>query len=702
MQNSAISIRSIPTCPIFIGIASFCILSLLFSCGHHLPRSDAYYDTLFAQIQKTAGNDQRYALVLQLDLTYRNTTDPSPYFQLIRHKAMSGYYYEHAELDKAKAILDTQIFIMERYNLKDKYPKEFANVLGARGNYFFNENMLDKAFDYYNRSKAIIVALKDNECLLSDQSYHLAMVAYRQEKYKDAAAYFKQSIQEMRGCPFYDSNSYYREQELYSNVGLSYSKAKMNDSAILFYKDALKLIDTEGIKYNYSDRFKRLTITAKGVIYGNMAKVYIASGEIDSAEHLLLSSIAINTQRGYENYDAMYSNMQLSELYYNTGEYGKALPILRNLRQALDTMANTEVNMRWYQLMYKMSRHFNRSDDAIGYLETYHRLKDSADIKLNTLKRSDYAGMLKDQETQYQIKLLKKDNQVNRQFLWLMLGIAGLSLAVVVLIYYNYRRSRNSVLLLTSLNHQVNEQKYQLEGAMAQLKCNNEDKDKILRIVAHDLRTPIGGIMTLSDFMVEEESEPAKLESLNMIMSASRNLMHLTNELLEFSGNRVFVTQVEKEETDINALAKQAATLLQFKANEKHQSIILELSSLQVVVCIMREKINRVLNNLITNAIKFSKIGGIITVTIEKKDRSILIIVKDNGIGIPERFIPVLFDPFTNAKRHGTQGERSFGLGLSICRQIMDEHGGRIWVESIEGEGSVFYIQLPVENESGT
>lgn len=680
----------------------FCVVPLLLcclfisSCGNGTQKDDAYYDTLFAATNKALSHEKRLEAILRLDSLYRKTNAPTPYFQFLRFESLHYYNFDHWDLATAKIMRDSQIYVMERYNLKDKYPKQYAHVLGDRGNFYFGENSLDKAFEFYSRSRAVILTIKDNECLLSDQSYRIAMVYYRQEKYNEAAAYFKESIREMKRCQVYDSDSYYRQQELYSNAALSYSKARVLDSALQYFKDALKIIDTEGVKYDYSNRFRRLSRVAKGVLYGNLAKVYIASGNSDTAELLLLKSIAINSQIGYDNHDVMYSNMQLSELYYNTGKYEKAVPILGNLRLKLDTVPNPDVNLRWYHLMYKMSRHFHKPDEGIKYLEGYYGLKDSADAKLNKLKKSDYAGLLKDQETQYQIKLLKKDNKYNRLYLGFTVGLALIAVIIIVMIYDNYRRSRRNVLQLTSLNTQVNEQKAQLEDAMGQLKINNEDKDKILRIVAHDLRTPIGGIITLSDIMVEEEEDKPKRESLKMIMSASRNLMHLTNELMEFSGNRGYVTPVEKEETEINDLARQAVTLLQFKANGKQQNIVLNQLYVPVSLYIVREKINRVLNNLITNAIKFSNNGATITVTVERPDTSVRIKVQDNGIGIPEEFIPLLFDPFTNAKRRGTAGERSFGLGLSICRQIMDDHGGKIWVESVEGEGSMFFIELPL------
>jgi signal transduction histidine kinase len=147
---------------------------------------------------------------------------------------------------------------------------------------------------------------------------------------------------------------------------------------------------------------------------------------------------------------------------------------------------------------------------------------------------------------------------------------------------------------------------------------------------------------------------------------------------------------------DLNELAKQTVGLLQFKSSEKKQIIELILAPEPLVVSVYKEKIARVLSNLVSNAIKFSEQNALIKVKLEKKGNAAIISVADNGIGIPKEALPFVFDSFTSAKRHGTAGETSYGLGLSICKQIIATHSGRIWVESAEGTGSTFFIELPL------
>jgi len=139
----------------------------------------------------------------------------------------------------------------------------------------------------------------------------------------------------------------------------------------------------------------------------------------------------------------------------------------------------------------------------------------------------------------------------------------------------------------------------------------------------------------------------------------------------------------------------QCVSLLKFKATEKNQS--LELSAFKVVVDVNKEKIWRLFSNLIYNAIKFSPYGSQIEIGMEREDEAIVFFLRDYGIGIPAELQDKIFDIFTEAKRFGTLGEHPVGLGLAISKQIVQAHKGDIWFESMAGEGTTFYVKLPLK-----
>ena len=135
---------------------------------------------------------------------------------------------------------------------------------------------------------------------------------------------------------------------------------------------------------------------------------------------------------------------------------------------------------------------------------------------------------------------------------------------------------------------------------------------------------------------------------------------------------------------------------MKFKADEKEQTIVTQLFPETIYILSQPGKIGRVLGNLISNAIKFSPKQSTIELLVQRNDTHITIEVRDHGIGIPDKYKPLVFQTFTAAKRHGTSGEISFGLGLSICKQIMEAHNGTIKLESEEGKGTSFFIVLPI------
>jgi signal transduction histidine kinase len=154
---------------------------------------------------------------------------------------------------------------------------------------------------------------------------------------------------------------------------------------------------------------------------------------------------------------------------------------------------------------------------------------------------------------------------------------------------------------------------------------------------------------------------------------------------------------------DLSELVSSNIELLKFRAAEKRQSIDLEIRNQPLKAMADSDKFSRVVSNIVTNAIKFSSEDSRILVRLYLEDDNIIFSVKDSGIGIPASIKAKVFEMFTEAKRPGTNGEKPYGLGLSIAKQIVEAHKGQIWFDSEEGKGTTFIISLPVnEPEHGS
>jgi two-component system sensor histidine kinase VicK len=231
----------------------------------------------------------------------------------------------------------------------------------------------------------------------------------------------------------------------------------------------------------------------------------------------------------------------------------------------------------------------------------------------------------------------------------------------------------------------------------------NAWKDSTLEILAHDLKGPIGVVQMVTASIKKQlpGTEYKQIHEWTSIIHkiCQRNIElirtllkneSLETEALDFSRERVDVVW---EVTEIlNFYQKvQRDIYREFQCSYSHEKIFAEIDSM---------KFMQIFNNLISNAIKFTKEGGVIKLHVEKLERTILFTVSDNGIGIPKDLYPYLFNKYTKAGRPGLGGEESVGLGLWIVKSVTKAHGGRIWFESEVGKGTTFYIEIPLDVEA--
>lgn len=230
----------------------------------------------------------------------------------------------------------------------------------------------------------------------------------------------------------------------------------------------------------------------------------------------------------------------------------------------------------------------------------------------------------------------------------------------------------------------------------------NARKDSALEILAHDLRGPIGIVQNLAS-LIEKKLPAKENKQINewtaLIKKTCKRNIDLIRDLINQEFLESAEIEISKERIDVvgeineviyNYQKSQENIAKVFKLTFSHDKIYAQADS---------TKFMQIMNNLISNALKFTPEGGIIQIHIHKKKDTVLITVNDNGIGIPEALQPLLFDKFTRAKRTGLKGEESLGLGMSIIKTMVELHNGKIWFESTENKGTTFFVELPeVEN----
>lgn len=619
----------------------------------------------------------------------------TPVQQFNRYEIHSNYFY-HTKNDKKHAMLyaDSMLHLFSKRAEQLKYPAEYGRALFLKGDLLFDEGKYMDAYQYYYKGK-MAGSNNLNNCMLGDYTYRMGMIMYKQEHYLLAASYFKQSWAQTNTCDW-SFRSFYRRQELLSNIGLSYSMIDERDSAIMYYNKALRYIDSLSAKFS---RDNALLDVARAVVSGNEADIYIQQKDYKRASGLLLKSIVVNLRKGNDNADAQFSELKLAHIYEHENKQDSLIKLLNVMHLQFDSIKNLEAEASWNKFM---ARYYTRKQDtklAFEYFVRFDVLKDSINNRNKMLKEADVTQQMKRLEKDYEFAELSKNNKLEHLYLTIAIVFGLMLLLIIILILSYWRKSSKNVKILDSLNRKIKDQNNNLEQALSELHVGSMEKDRILRTVAHDLRNPLGGVASLTALMADEsEYTDEQKDLINLIKDTSNNSIELINEILDATESTQDKIYKDTELVEINTLLSHSVELLRFKAAEKNQQILLEVLENPVELNISREKIWRVISNLISNAIKFSPAGSLIHVNITDSVKKVIISVKDSGIGIPDDIKDKVFNMFTDAKRTGTAGEKSFGLGLSISRQIIENHGGKIWFESEEGKGTAFFVSL---NKSG-
>jgi signal transduction histidine kinase len=253
---------------------------------------------------------------------------------------------------------------------------------------------------------------------------------------------------------------------------------------------------------------------------------------------------------------------------------------------------------------------------------------------------------------------------------------------------------------MSGLNNELANMQRKLTKKTAELERMNELKNQMLGMAAHDLRNPLTLIQNYSSFLIEDHEEQDiftddQFQLVKQIKESSEYMVQIIEDMLDISAIESGSISLEKDDEDICELIDRVVSLNRPTAGKKDISLTTKLPDETTVKEVDAHKFQQVLDNLISNAIKYSQPQTEVEVGIKKEsDSAITIYVKDQGQGIPEDELEDLFVPFAKISSEPTAGEKSTGLGLAIAQKIIEAHGGDIEVESEAGTGSTFYVTI--------
>jgi len=229
----------------------------------------------------------------------------------------------------------------------------------------------------------------------------------------------------------------------------------------------------------------------------------------------------------------------------------------------------------------------------------------------------------------------------------------------------------------------------------------NSKKNTVLEILAHDLAGAFVLVQQMAHYVQEEQEEPEvptnprTPEMLRLIEATSQRSIRLIHDLVDQEFLETSSIPLRRERVDLRQKVEECLEPYRRSPNHELPRLELELPTEPVYAEVDVNKLMQVLSNLVTNAIKFTPTSGRVTVCIAPHNGGVRLTVADEGIGIPAGLQPVLFDRFTKARRPGLRGEPTTGLGLSLCKTIVELHQGTLTFSSSEGQGSTFTVELP-------
>jgi two-component system sensor histidine kinase VicK len=232
------------------------------------------------------------------------------------------------------------------------------------------------------------------------------------------------------------------------------------------------------------------------------------------------------------------------------------------------------------------------------------------------------------------------------------------------------------------------------------LKRLYDAQETILHLATHDLKAPIGHIQLLTELLKGQLDEaqltpdqaPDRAQYLALIRQSCATANKLLQDVLLLGA--LDAASLKLQPTDLGALLTQRLAVHRLVAHDKDLELDLDLPPQVVTANLNADLFGRVVDNLVSNALKFTPAGGRVTVGLREQAGRVRLTVQDTGIGIPETLQAGLFEKFSSSARTGVGGEASTGLGMFISQQLVEQHRGKIWVESQAGAGTCFFIEL--------
>ena len=564
------------------------------------------------------------------------------------------------------------------------------NKVAKTNNYigycYINLYAEDKAIEYYLKSLKIYKELNDDNGIAMNYN-DIGNLYYEHENYSNAKKYFQDALTIYEKLK--DKSGI---ASCYTNLGNAFSDDGKLLIGIDYYKQSIiiyeELKDQSGIATNYNnlgDNYIRLKEFKEAQDY--FSKSLIIAEKIEDKD--LLAVIHLNLADIYEqenNHNKVISAAKTSLDYaQQIGKLDYELINLRFLANAYEAKGDTRAALDYFKL------HDAIKDRLLG---TDKNKKVQLFNALNELEKTYYT--ITDLSNKNEIAQLKYETEKKiSYFLIISIVVFGFFL---VLIIHQQSAKKKAFNLLEFRNYQINRMNDEIQVQRDDLKQMNKTKDKFFSIIAHDLKNPFNSIKGFTELMIENNTdydEEKRLKFLKIIKDSTNKASTLLNNLLIWANSQSGNLNYTPQKIELVRHVLDVVSLLEIQAIKKEIEIYNNIDH-NISVKADVNMLNTILRNLISNAIKFTKPKGEIKILSNITNGMVEISVKDNGVGMLEEDIENLFSIDVKNTNIGTANEQGSGLGLILCKDFVERHGGKIWVNSVKDQGSEFVFTIPV------
>lgn len=591
---------------------------------------------------------------------------------------------------QALSYTDSLLQLFPTTQIREQYPIEYSKALLLKGDDLLQQKRFYQAFHNYYHGKSFLIAL-GKICECARYSSRIANISYKEENYYQAIEYWKHEMKELAECG--KSGSFQLEfiemQGALRNIGTAYLALNKPDTALVYFRQANVFINNHEAEFPKEKNFIKF---ARIVIIKNQAEAYTLKGDMEIAERLVKSCLQHDNEIDWSVEVERQSRQLLTKIYIETKQFDKAAAEMQILKSAPGTPGQAANAIMYQKMEASILFGQGRFEEAGKLLIASLEADRLAKLEKNAENQSDVGQLLQQVKNEHEIELEKEKDAREQVFLKFTI-LLSLTLSIIAyLIWRNARKSIVNLKAVTDLNKVITQSNIVLQDTVNALEQAEIENEHVLKIVAHDLRNPVAAIISASHLLFWDENPSEEQgELIAGIQLSAGKANTLISQILESTSDR---ERIVKNDVALQEIVQSCIDMLSHKASEKQQKLHYQYEV--VTVPVDREKIWRVFCNLLSNAIKFSQLGGTIRINLRRQSDMVVLSVEDNGIGIPESLKDQIFLPLNNAKRPGTAGEQSYGIGLSICKQIVESHGGNIWFEQGKEAGTVFFVELPV------